>query len=137
MIDPRIIRFIRRHHLLTLATSAGDIPYCSHAFYGYDEKRDLLVFAADATTRHGQEMLANKQAAVAIGLESKVIGKLQGLQLCGAVHPADDQARRVYLHRFPYAALTELTLWMIEPTFLKFTDNTLGFGKKLIWNSEK
>ena len=36
---------------------------------------------------------------------------------------------------FPYAALAELTLWAIAPDFMKFTDNTLGFGKKLIWNN--
>mgnify|MGYP000112824588 len=33
MIDPRIVRFIGRHHVLTLATVAGEQPYCSHAFY--------------------------------------------------------------------------------------------------------
>ncbi len=30
-----------------------------------------------------------------------------------------------------------LRLWSITPTFLKLTDNTLGFGKKLIWNAQE
>ena len=63
MIDPRIVRFIGRHHVLTLATVAGEQPYCSHAFYAYDPERNLLVFAADKTTRHAEEMQANRQAS--------------------------------------------------------------------------
>jgi uncharacterized protein YhbP (UPF0306 family) len=39
-----------------------------------------------------------------------------------------------YIKRFPYAAVAPLNIWVIEPDFMKLTDNTLGFGKKLIWN---
>jgi len=27
-------------------------------------------------------------------------------------------------------------LWVVDLSFLKFTDNRLGFGKKLIWGKE-
>jgi len=27
----------------------------------------------------------------------------------------------------------ELNLWQLDVTYFKFTDNRLGFGKKLIW----
>lgn len=101
MIDPRIVRFIGRHHVLTLATVAGEQPYCSHAFYAYDPERNLLVFAADKTTRHAEEMQANRQVALGIALESKAVGKLQGLQLCGTVREADEEARKTYIRRFP------------------------------------
>ena len=126
MIDPRIVRFIGRHHVLTLATVAGEQPYCSHAFYAYDPERNLLVFAADKTTRHAEEMQANRQVALGIAL-----------QLCGTVREADEEARKTYIRRFPFAALAELTLWVVEISYMKFTDNTLGFGKKLIWNSKE
>ena len=137
MIDPRIVRFIGRHHVLTLATVAGEQPYCSHAFYAYDPERNLLVFAADKTTRHAEEMQAKRQVALRIALQSKTVGKLQGLQLCGTVREADEEARKTYIRRFPFAALAELTLWVVEISYMKFTDNTLGFGKKLIWNSKE
>ena len=41
--------------------------------------------------------------------------------------------KTVYLKKFPFAILKNTALWYIEPTFLKFTDNRLGFGKKIIW----
>ena len=119
MIDPRIVRFIGRHHVLTLATVAGEQPYCSHAFYAYDPERNLLVFAADKTTRHAEEMQANRQVALGIALESKAVGKLQGLQLCGTVREADEEARKTYIRRFPFAALAELTLWVVEISYMK------------------
>ena len=55
--DQRIVKFIKRHHVLTLATTneAGE-PYVANCFYAYDAKRNRIVFTSDETTRHGQEM---------------------------------------------------------------------------------
>ena len=114
-INERFVRFLRRHHVLTLATVAEGVPYCSNAFYCYDKERNLLVFTSDPATRHAQEMERNPRVAASVVLET---------------------ARRAYLKRFPYAALAELTLWAIRPDYMKLTDNTLGFGKKLIWNDK-
>lgn len=134
-VDTRIVRFLKKHHVLTLATSSEGAPYCSNAFYCYDAERNLLIFTSDMATRHAQQMARNPCVAVSVVLETKVVGRVEGLQLCGKAARADEAARRAYLRRFPYAALAELTLWAIAPDFMKFTDNTLGFGKKLIWNN--
>ena len=134
-VDARIVRFLKKHHVLTLATSGEGAPYCSNAFYYYDAERNLLIFTSDMATRHAQQMARNPCVAASVVLETKVVGRVQGLQLCGKAERADEAARRAYLKRFPYAVLAELTLWAIAPDFMKFTDNTLGFGKKLIWNN--
>ena len=118
---------------LATATTSGE-PYCANAFYAYDAERNVFVFTSDDTTRHAQEMLANSRVAASVVLETRIVGKVQGLQICGTAERGDDADRKVYLHRFPYvAAIGELHLWRIEPDFMKLTDNTLGFGKKLIW----
>ena len=134
-IDQRIVKFLKRHHVLTLATATVEgEPYCANAFYAYDVERNRLIFTSDNTTRHAQEMLSNRHVAASVVLETRIVGKVQGLQICGIAERGDDSDRKVYLHRFPYAAAVgELHLWHIEPNMLKFTDNTLGFGKKLIW----
>lgn len=135
MPDERIVRFIRRHHVLTLATVEEGIPYCSNAFYCYDTQRNLFVFTSGSETRHGAEMERNPQIAASVVLETRIVGRVQGLQICGAAEKADDAAQRAYLKRFPYAAMMELELWAVRPTYMKYTDNTLGFGKKLIWKA--
>ena len=43
------------------------------------------------------------------------------------------RAKSGYLKRFPVAALMDTQLWVVKLTFIKMTDNRLGFGKKLVW----
>ncbi len=135
-MDERIVKFIKKHHVLTLATSLGDAPYCANAFYAYDALRNRFVFTSSVDTRHGAEMVKNTRVAASIVWETKIVGKIQGLQLEGRVVAADAKDAQCYTRHFPYTALASLTLWAIEPTMIKYTDNTLGFGKKLIWNAE-
>jgi uncharacterized protein YhbP (UPF0306 family) len=80
-------------------------------------------------------MAANSSVALSIVLETRIVGRVQGLQVTGRALRGDDEARKCYIKRFPYAAAADLELWMVEPTMMKLTDNTLGFGKKLVWQS--
>lgn len=137
-MDERFIKFIKKHHVLTLATVNGEgMPYVANCFYAYDTKRNLFVFTSDLATRHGAEMAANSSVALSIVLETRIVGRVQGLQATGRALRGDDEARKCYIKRFPYAAAADLELWMVEPTMMKLTDNTLGFGKKLVWQSEE
>ncbi|MFI3333153.1 MAG: pyridoxamine 5'-phosphate oxidase family protein [Rikenellaceae bacterium] len=135
-MDQRIINFLRKHHVLTLATSVGNTPYCANAFYALDALRRRVIFTTDISTRHGSEMSQNPTVAASIVWETKLVGKIQGAQLTGKIVKADSEDQKNYIKRFPYTALAELNLWAIELDFVKFTDNTLGFGKKLIWSAE-
>ena len=138
MIDKRIVDFIKRHHVLTLATvSSEGEPYCAACFYAYDKERNRLIFTSDDATRHAQQMLQNAKVAIGITLETRIVGKVQGAQVCGIAERGDDEDKRVYIKRFPYAAMAPLNIWAVEPTFIKLTDNTLGFGKKLIWSNQE
>lgn len=137
-MDERFIKFIKKHHVLTLATvNSEGMPYVANCFYAFDTKRNLFVFTSDLATRHGAEMAANSSVALSIVLETRIVGRVQGLQVTGRALRGDDEARKCYIKRFPYAAAADLELWMVEPTMMKLTDNTLGFGKKLIWQSEE
>ena len=137
-MDERFIKFIKKHHVLTLATVNDEgMPYVANCFYAYDAKRNLFVFTSDLTTRHGAEMSANENVALSIVLETRIVGRVQGLQVVGKAERGDDEARKSYIKRFPYAAAADLNIWMVAPTLMKLTDNTLGFGKKLIWQSEE
>ena len=138
MVDKRIVDFIKRHHVLTLATvSSEGEPYCAACFYAYDKERNRLIFTSDDSTRHAQQILENNKVAVGITLETRIVGKVQGAQICGTAQRGDDTDKRSYIKRFPYAAVAPLNIWAVETTFIKLTDNTLGFGKKLIWNNQE
>lgn len=138
MVDKKIERFIAKHHVLTLATSTlqGE-PYCCNCFYAYDQASAAFIFTTDTTTHHGQMMLQNSNVAASIVLETRTVGKVQGLQITGRAVAAKDGDRLIYIKAFPYAAVAELSLWRLEADMMKLTDNTLGFGKKLIWQKEE
>lgn len=137
MIDRRIIKFLRRHHVLTIATTAGNEPWCANCFYVYLENENVLIFTTDPTTRHGQEFKKNPQVAGSVVLETRIIGKIRGIQFCGNISEPEGEmaskARIAYLRRFPPTALMDTHLWVVSLTYIKFTDNRLGFGKKIIW----
>ncbi|MBO7283036.1 MAG: pyridoxamine 5'-phosphate oxidase family protein [Alistipes sp.] len=137
-MEDNFLKFIRKHHLLTLATTNSEgMPYVANCFYAYDKERNLFIFTSDTTTRHGKEMELNPNVALSIALETRVVGRIQGLQIVGKAQHGDSKAQATYIKRFPYAAVAPLSLWMVAPTMMKLTDNTLGFGKKLIWQSEE
>jgi uncharacterized protein YhbP (UPF0306 family) len=131
MLEPSIRQFLKKHHLLTLCTCKDNQPYCANCFYVLREETLAFVIATDANTRHGQEALLNTQVAGTVALETKLVGKIQGIQFCGTYHKADKEDERAYFKRFPYALAMLPELWSIRIEYLKFTDNTLGFGKKL------
>ncbi|MDR0511140.1 MAG: pyridoxamine 5'-phosphate oxidase family protein [Rikenellaceae bacterium] len=135
--EGRIDDFVRRHHVMTLATSSDGLPYCCSVFYAWIATEKSFVFTSDGGTRHVADMEACEFVAGAIALETTIVGRVRGLQLQGVVRRAggDDlaKARRAYLRRFPYAVAYPLNLWILTPTLLKLTDNRLGFGKKIVW----
>lgn len=138
--DKRIVEFIRKHHVLTLATVFDNKPWCANCFYSYLENENVLVFTSGNETRHIAEIKANSVVAASIVLETRVVGKIQGLQIEGEVYKPDgefaDTIKYNYLKRFPFAILMDTTLWALKIKYLKFTDNRLGFGKKIIWANE-
>lgn len=142
-VDPRILDFIGDHHVMTLAVSRDNIPWCAHCFYCYLEQENLFVFTSAPDTRHIQDAEAsgNFRVTAGIALETKMTGKIRGLQVAGRMFvPEGDLAKKskkAYLKDFPVARLATLHLWTLRPDFMKLTDNRLGFGTKLIWEEEE
>jgi uncharacterized protein YhbP (UPF0306 family) len=138
MIDSKITRFFRKHHVLTIATTVENEPWCANCFYVYLEKENSLVFTTDSNTRHGSEFVKNPFVAGSVVLETMVIGKIRGIQFQGRVsEPEGDllsAAKNAYLKRFPVAALMDTRIWIVKLSCIKMTDNRLGFGKKIIWS---
>ncbi len=136
-IDQQIIHFLNGHHLLTLATSQNNKPYCCNLFYVYDQVSNQLIFSTETKTKHAQDFITNTNVAGSVALETKNVSKIQGVQLLGTIEELKGErlkiAKEQYIKAFSYAANMDLHLWVMPLTFIKMTHNKLGFGKKLIW----
>jgi uncharacterized protein len=141
MVETRIIKFFRKHHVLTIATSAENEPWCANCFYAYLEEDNALVFTSDADTRHGKEFKENSFVAGSVVLETMQVGKIQGIQFQGIVSEPEGEmlskAKWAYLKKFPPAVLMNTHLWIVRLTLIKMTDNRLGFGKKILWTHDE
>lgn len=139
-IPERVSNFIKEHHVLTIASASINDIWCANAFYSYIPEENLLVITSQESTRHIQiakESLNSglyPSVAGTIVLETETIGKIQGLQFKADLIKIEDtfsHYRYQYLKRFPYALLKGGELWLLKFKELKFTDNRLGFGKKI------
>ncbi len=138
--DKKIIQFIQSHHVLTLATSSENNPWCANCFYVYSEEENAFVFTSDNETKHIQDVKKNNTVAGSVVLETSVVGKIQGIQFTGKMYlPENDLKKKVnklYMKKYPFAKLMNTQLWVLNLDLIKLTDNRLGFGKKLIWQKE-
>jgi len=133
----KIVEFVKEHHLLSLSTCKDNIPHSANCFYAFDETGFSFIIASDESTRHMQELHVNPNYAGVIALETKEVGKIRGLQFSGIIKKATLYEKALYIKTFPYALAMNPTLWTLHVNELKFTDNRLGFGKKLIYKKEK
>ena len=136
-LDNAISTFIKSQTALTIATCIDNVPFCATCFYAFSEKYNSLVFKSSRDTQHIKEALQNKFVAGTITPDKSEIGKIKGIQFSGVfIEPTGDQldeAKKGYYKKYPFAIAFKGELWLINLTFIKYTDNTLGFGKKLKW----
>jgi uncharacterized protein YhbP (UPF0306 family) len=140
-VDKIIIEFLKKHHVLTLATSVNNEPWCANCFYSFIKDDMVLVFTSDSKTKHIQDISQNATVAGSIVLETSVVGKIQGIQFTAIVTESTkdltSKAHISYLKRFPFAVLANTSLWSVTLQSVKMTDNRLGFGKKLYWKRDE
>lgn len=138
-MDTLISSFIEKQKLMTLATMDVSGPYCASLFYAFLPEENILVFKSDSETIHIRQAIKKPKVAGTICSIPKTILKLQGVQFLGSFidlysHELFALASNKYLQRFPFSGIIKnADFWGISLNQIKMTDNSLGFGKKLLW----
>ena len=136
-MDERIATFLKEQSVVNFATSVKDIPYCASCYYAYVPGEELLVFKSDTDTKHIEDALKNNNVAGTVLPDKIITAKIKGIQFSDIFKAANgeyaDKAKKAYLSKFPVAGLFRGSIWVIELSRVKFTDNTLVFGKKILW----
>lgn len=135
-MDERILKFITKMHLLSLAVISDAKPYAASCFYAFDSQNLSLVVAGEDKTTHIKALEICDEVAGTIALDTKIVGKIEGVQFRGVMGRASEDERRVYFKRFPYALAMNPQIYAINLKWIKFTHNALGFGKKIEWIKE-
>ena len=92
---------------------------------------------SDPKSRHSEFALQNNRVAGTINSQPSNVLSIKGVQYAGTIRLVDNMeyqhAYDLYTHRFPIAKIKSLPIWDIKIDEMKFTNNSLGFGKKLLW----
>jgi uncharacterized protein YhbP (UPF0306 family) len=130
----RVAAFLADHHVLTLATMDADGPAAAALFYAAAGPGILYVLS-DPETRHGRALARDDRVAVTIQAETMDWTAITGLQLRGTARllGKDDEARRLYFRRFPFAAglmgdRTPHRFYRIAGRWVRLIDNARGLG---------
>ena len=130
----KIALFLDKHHVMSLATTdLKDLSVCS-LFYAYSRDKNSFIVASSDDTTHIEHIKKHANVAGNILLETKTIGKIQGVQFRAAFSSLEDEElKKLYFKTFPYALALSPKLWQIKVNYFKMADNKFGFGKKIIW----
>ena len=132
-----IAAFLHDASVVTLATAIDNQPYCAACYFAYVPEEEMLAFKSDSDTKHIEDALHNNMVAGSILPDKIVKTKPKGIQFTGEFFKAEDEigekAKWAYLKKYPVAAIFRGDIWVIALSKVKFTDSTLVFGKKLIW----
>lgn len=137
-MNERITDFIAAQKVATICCVDEDnLPYCFSCFFAFDEERDMIYFKTSADTKHASLLAQKNAVAGTIQLDKLNPLAIKGLQFNGhVVNDDNEHAAAVYHRKYPFALAMKGDVWMIKLTYIKMTDNTLGFGKKITWTTE-
>ncbi|QKF91574.1 hypothetical protein [Campylobacter sp. CCUG 57310] len=133
-MDERILKFISKMHLLSLAVISEAKPYAASCFYAFDRENFSLIVAGDDKTTHIKALEISSEVAGTIALDTKIVGNIKGVQFKGVMSNASEDERKIYFKRFPYALAMNPQIYAINLNWIKFTNNALSFGKKIEWS---
>lgn len=136
----RIGQYLQQQHVLSLCCGAGNDLWCANSFYLYDAHQVAFWIMTESETRHGHLMQRQPQVAGTVNGQPEEVSQIQGVQYRGQSllleNDRHTQVRAAYCQRFPVASKWSAPLWEIRLNELKMTDNTVEFGKKILWQRE-
>ncbi|QJT82805.1 YhbP family protein [Kosakonia sp. MUSA4] len=132
-----INRWLAKQHVVSWCVANRGELWCANAFYVYDAQKVAFYILSEDHTRHSQMTGLQAKVAGTVNGQPKTVALIRGVQFTGEIRRLEGEESEVprtqYNRRFPVARVLSAPMWEIRLHELKFTDNTLGFGKKLHW----
>jgi uncharacterized protein len=139
-IPTEIVEFLASSRVATVCfNNEKNIPYCVPCFYVFDSQHRLLLFKSSHGAYHEDYIRAVSKVAGSVLPGTFGPGNIKGVQFTGTTLPQAEIAglrlEENYHNEFPSARAMQGYVWAVRPEFIKFTDNTRGFGHKTTWRA--
>lgn len=133
--------YISQNHILVLSATYGQDIWSASLFYTPAATEATLLIMTATTSMHSKMLLKNHQASGAIYTNTREIDQIKGIQFKCQVTPLTEKEQAsnslIYTNAFPISKQQQETLWKIELTEIKMTDNTEEFGRKYYWSKSQ
>jgi len=138
-MNDSITRFLQRQTCATICcVDELGKPYCFSCFYVFDCKERLLYFKSSADSHHSVLLKKNPIIAGTILPDKLNVLFVKGVQFEGFVldehQPLAIQASAYYHKKHLIALAIPGEIWTVQINYIKMTDSTKGFGKKITWS---
>jgi uncharacterized protein len=146
-LKQQVLDYLGSHNTMTLATTAGDVPWAATVFYASDDLQ--LYFFSAPESRHCQNLSSNQRVAVTIQEDYQDWRAIKGIQLEGKVALVDSviekaEAMAIYARKYSdviklftnpasgvfHKAFLKVKFYHVIPAKIYFIDNAQGFGKR-------
>jgi uncharacterized protein YhbP (UPF0306 family) len=144
VLGAQVQRYLRDHHVMTLASHGDEGVWAAALFYANDGF--AIYFLSSPMSRHGLNLAKNPRVSAAVHENYADWRQIKGVQLEGlaSVLAGDEEARarRLYGAKFPLVgkleqapasiveALAKVRWYRLIPQRLYFIDNSAGFGHR-------
>jgi len=140
-MKPSILEFLKENKISSICfVDKEGKPYCVNCFYLYDEENKVLIFKSSFGTTHDAFILPDSSVAGTILPDSVDVLKIKGIQFSGKILSKTDvdkfKLSSQYTKKYPFSLTMPGYIWAVSLELIKFTNNTLGFGNKAIWNRD-
>ena len=139
-MDKRIIEFISQQKTASVCClDENNDPYCFNVFFVFDKDKERLYFKSSSASNHTRWLLMNKRIAGTILPDKLNLLAIRGIQFTGFICTGESIhfAASAYHKKIPFALALPGDVWAIQLETIKLTDNTIGIGKKILWNKER
>jgi hypothetical protein len=141
LLNKSIVDFLSKNQVATVCfTNELNQPYCINCFYSFIEDCAILIFKSSYGTSHDSFIKKNNNLAGTITDEQIDLTKLKGIQFTGKLIDEQEITNKrlnfFYIKKHPMSIALPGYLWGVQLEYIKFTDNSLGFGSKIIWKIE-
>jgi uncharacterized protein YhbP (UPF0306 family) len=142
-LHTKLLTYLGRHNVATLATQGPNGPWASAVFYVNDGL--TLYFLSGPTARHSRNLEGDPRVAATVQEDYSEWRQIKGVQLEGRVSRLDAveslRAAACYARKFPFtdahqgqgaivAAMKKIAWYRLEPACLYFIDNSIGLGHR-------
>lgn len=140
-MDEKIIAFLEATTCASISClDENGAIYSFNSFISFDKNSQSCYFKSSSnSTTHGKLLKENPQVSGTILPDTLEVNAIKGIQFKGAVkmNSIFDVSQAMHYHtKYPMAMAVPGDMWTLQFHWIKYTDNTLGFGTKIEWEKD-